>query len=231
MSAATLRVLVVDDAPAVARLHGMFVSAHPDCELVGTAASGPDALAAIRSLSPDLVLLDVHLPGFSGIDALRAVRAEVALTQPEVVAVTAARDMDTVRSARMMGVRHYLVKPFTAQELHNRITDVIAERSTAAPGDRLDQSDIDAVMRPAARRSLPKGLTRETLDTVRGALIRLGGGTAGEVAAHLGLSRVSCRRYLEHLAEEGAAQRTMDYATAGRPSTRYLLAGAARESD
>lgn len=221
----SLRVLVVDDAPAVARLHGMFVSAHPECDLVGTAASGPEALDAIRSLAPDLVLLDVHLPGFSGIDVLRAVRAEGDIVQPEVVAVTAARDIDTVRSARLMGVRHYLVKPFTAQELHDRITDVIAERAVPSSGARLDQSDIDAVMRPLARRALPKGLTRETLDAVRGALGRLGGATAAELAAELGLSRVSCRRYLEHLAAEGAAQRTMDYATSGRPSTRYLVSG------
>ncbi|MCK6081243.1 response regulator [Microbacterium sp. EYE_5] len=203
----------------------MFVSAHAACELVGTAASGPDAVAAIRALSPDLVLLDVHLPGFSGIEALRAVRADASITQPEVVAVTAARDVDTVRDARLMGVRHYLVKPFTAHELHDRIDDVIAERGAAASGGHLDQSRIDAVMRPAARRSLPKGLTRETLDLVHAALVRLDGGTAADVAGELGLSRVSCRRYLEHLADEGAARRTMDYATAGRPSTRYLLAG------
>ncbi|MFI8631468.1 response regulator [Microbacterium sp. NPDC077663] len=219
----SLRVLVVDDAPAVAQLHGRFVAAHPQCELVGTAASGPDAVAAIRSLEPDLVLLDVHLPGFSGIEALRAVRADAAVRQPEVVAVTAARDVDTVRDARLMGVRHYIVKPFTAHDLHQRIDDVLAERGAAASGGTLDQTRIDAVMRPSARRSLPKGLTRETLDLVHDALRRLGGGTAADLAAELGLSRVSCRRYLEHLADEGAARRTMDYATAGRPSTRYVV--------
>lgn len=221
----TLRVLVVDDVPAVAKLHGMFVTAHPECELVGTAMSGPEAVGAVRTLAPDLVLLDVHLPGFSGIEALRAVRADATIAQPEVVAVTAARDVDTVRDARLMGVRHYLVKPFTANELHERIDDVIAERGAAASGGTLDQSRIDAAMRPAVRRSLPKGLTRETLDLVHEALVTLGGGTAADVAAELGLSRVSCRRYLEHLADEGAARRTMDYATAGRPSTRYLLTG------
>ena len=125
----SLRVLVVDDAPAVAQLHGRFVDAHPQCELVGTAASGPDAVDAIRSLEPDLVLLDVHLPGFSGIEALRAVRADAAVRQPEVVAVTAARDVETVRDARLMGVRHYIVKPFTAHDLHQRIDDVIAVMS------------------------------------------------------------------------------------------------------
>lgn len=220
----TFRVLVVDDAPAVASLHGRFVDAHPQCELVGTAANGPAAVAAILALEPQLVLLDVHLPGFSGIEVLRAVRADKNITQPEVIAVTAARDLATVRDARMMGVRHYLVKPFSAHELHDRIDDVISgELLPSGVSGSLDQSAVDATFRPATAKPLPKGLSRETLDVVREGLVRLGAASAAEVAADTGLSRVSCRRYLEHIAEEGAARRTMDYSTSGRPRTRYLI--------
>ncbi len=219
----TLRILVVDDVSAVASLHGRFVDAHPECELVGTAGSGPDAVAAVHALAPDLVLLDVHLPGFSGIEVLRALRADASVTQPDVITVTAARDLETVRHARMMGVRHYLVKPFTAHELHERIDDVIRDRAPRVGADtHLDQTAVDAVFRRNGPRALPKGLTPQTLDLVRETLVRLGGGTAADVAADAGLSRVSCRRYLEHLADEGSAQRTLDYSTAGRPSTRYL---------
>ncbi|MCJ1709494.1 response regulator [Microbacterium sp. VKM Ac-2923] len=219
-----LRVLVVDDIPAVASLHGRFVSAHPACELVGTAGSGPDAVTAVAELRPDRVLLDVHLPGFSGLDALRSVRADGTLTQPEVIAVTAARDVDTVRTARLMGVQHYLVKPFTAGELHTRIDDVLAERrASAAVAGSLDQQGVDAVLRPVTKRPLPKGLSRPTLDLVRTALAELGSASAAEVADHLGLSRVSCRRYLEHLADDGGCARSLDYTTAGRPSTRYTV--------
>ncbi|MFJ4037619.1 response regulator [Microbacterium sp. NPDC090007] len=219
-----LRVLVVDDIPAVASLHGRFVSVHPECELVGTAGSGPDAVEAIDRLRPDLVLLDVHLPGFSGLDALRAVRGDAGRPQPEVIAVTAARDVDTVRTARLMGVQHYLVKPFTAGDLHARIDDVVAERrSSAAVAGSLDQQGVDAVLRPLSRRPLPKGLSRPTLDLVRSALVELGSASASEVADRLGLSRVSCRRYLEHIAEDGTCTRSLDYSTAGRPSTRYTV--------
>ncbi len=220
----TLRTLVVDDVPAVASLHGRFVAAHPQCDLVGTAGTGPEAVAAVRALAPDLVLLDVYLPGFSGIEALRAVRADRTIRQPEVIAVTAARDVDTVRDARMMGVRHYLVKPFTAHELHERIDDVIADQKRQAGAEtNLDQVAVDAAFRPTARRPLPKGLTRETLELIRASLARVEAGSAADVATELGLSRVSCRRYLEHLAEEGSAKRTLDYSTSGRPSTRYVL--------
>ncbi|GAB3602823.1 response regulator [Microbacterium aureliae] len=220
-----LRVLVVDDVPAVVALHSAFVAAHPRCELVGTAGSGPQAVEAIRSLAPDLILLDVHLPGFSGLDALRAVRGDGTLTQPEVIAVTAARDLETVRDARLMGARHYLVKPFTAHELHQRIEDVLRERdASSGGGDRLDQRDIDAVMYPAGRTPLPKGLTPQTLEVVTDALRRHPLSSAAEIAEAVGLSRVSCRRYLEHLAVTGLAARSLDYATAGRPGTRYRLA-------
>ncbi len=220
----TLRVLVIDDLPAVAALHGRFVDAHARCELVGTAATGPDAVAAIRSLQPDLVLLDVHLPGFSGIDALRTVRSDGDIAQPDVIAVTAARDIATVRDARLMGARHYLVKPFSVGDLHARIDDVIAERAGAPDGDtHLDQSAVDAVMARSSRRPLPKGLSAETLEVVRTGLGNRGTASAAELADDIGLSRVSCRRYLEHLADDGSARRTMDYATAGRPSTRYTV--------
>lgn len=221
---APLRVLVVDDAPAVAALHGAFVMAHPRCELVGTAASGPQAVEAIRRLAPDLVLLDVHLPGFSGIDAMREIRADATLPQPDVIAVTAARDVDTVRDARLMGSRHYLVKPFSAHDLHQRIDDVLRERATLPDGSiELDQRGIDAVMSPTDRRPLPKGLTLQTLRLVTDALREHDDASAGEIAAVVGLSRVSCRRYLEHLADIGRAERSLDYATAGRPGTRYRL--------
>lgn len=219
----TLRVLVVDDVPSVAALHGAFVMAHPRCELVGTAATGPQAVEAIRRLEPDLVLLDVHLPGFSGIDAMREVRADSSVPQPDVIAVTAARDVETVRDARLMGSRHYLVKPFSAHELHERIDDVMRERAHWESPANLDQRDIDAVMNPVGRRPLPKGLTVETLQLVTDALERSPGASAAEIGDAVGLSRVSCRRYLEHLAETGRADRSLDYTTSGRPGTRYRL--------
>lgn len=219
-----MRVLVVDDVVAVASLHGRFIGAHPQCELVGTVGSGPHAVAAIAELAPDLVLLDVHLPGFSGLDALRAVRADARLVQPEVIALTAARDIDTVREARLLGVRHYLVKPFTAQELHGRIDAIIAEQANdPGPATSLDQRAVDAVMRPTPVGVLPKGLTAETLARVTEALVSRGSASAGDVAEVTGVSRVSCKRYLEHLADSGAAERTLDYSTSGRPSTRYSL--------
>jgi response regulator of citrate/malate metabolism len=215
-----LRVLIVDDDDVVARLHEAFLASLDGFVVCGIAGTGPAAVEAIRQTAPDIVLLDMHLPGLSGLEVLRVVRAESA--RPfEVIAVTAARDVDTVREARRAGVRHYLAKPFSSDDLRRRLTD-LRDDFVAARGSSLAQSQIDDVM--ASRTwtgTLPKGLTQETLEAVRAALAEIPGASAGELGDHVGLSRVSARRYLEHLVNGGAATRALDYASAGRPTTRY----------
>jgi response regulator of citrate/malate metabolism len=217
-----LRVLIVDDDEIVAHLHEAFLASLDGFVVCAVAGTGPDAVAAIRSTAPDIVLLDMHLPGFSGLEALRVVRADPS-RRFEVIAVTAARDVDTVREARRAGVRHYLAKPFSSDDLRRRLGEL---RDEFAAEDRsaLAQSQIDEVM--ASRNwsgTLPKGLSVETLEAIRAALGELPGASAAEIGDHAGLSRVSARRYLEHLVNGGAAARSLDYASAGRPTTRYRL--------
>lgn len=216
-----LRVLVVDDDAAVASLHEAFLDELAHFVVSGIASTGPDALAAIGAQQPDIVLLDMHLPGLSGLEVLRKVRA-TARRQPEVIAVTAARDLETVREARRAGVRHYLAKPFAAADLRTRLLCIEKELREAAPAGSLKQTQIDELMSPGGQpTALPKGLSQETLDAVHAALRKKGTSTAQELGAAVGLSRVSCRRYLEFLVVGGVATRQLDYGTAGRPSTRY----------
>jgi response regulator of citrate/malate metabolism len=224
---ATLRTVIVDDDVEVASLHGRFVAAHPAFSVAATAHNGPEALAVIAEHRPDLVLLDFDLPGLSGLEVLRDVRA-LGGAQPEVIAVTAARDVESVRQARSAGIQHYLVKPFTALDLKARLDDVARDRlALLESGEReqLAQRDIDALMRSGTRvrTQLPKGLSGETLVTVEAALGSAPQSSAAEIAELSGLSRVSARRYLEYLVEVNRAHKTLDYATAGRPSTRFSV--------
>lgn len=210
----------------MAGLHEKFVGAHADFTVVATAHSGPGALDSIAEHAPDLVLLDFYLPGRSGLEVLRDVRARPG-RQPEVIAVTAARDVDSVRQARSLGVRHYLVKPFSAAELRARLDDIVRDRRLISPGGgSLGQSDIDSIMTSAVLRQtvLPKGLSRETLASVILALAEAPDASASEIGDIVGVSRVSSRRCLEHLVDTERAVRTLDYQTTGRPSSRYRLA-------
>jgi response regulator of citrate/malate metabolism len=223
MTTTPLRILVVDDDEIVASLHRDFVDRLDGFVICGIAGTGPEAVAAIRELAPDIVLLDMHLPGFSGLELLRRIRTD-RRHQPEVIAVTAARDLETVRDARLAGVRHYLAKPFSSADLRSRLLEVargVAQRSTSIP---LEQGQIDALMAPLSNGGgLPKGMSSSTLTNVLTALQDCTEVTAAELGERLGLSRVSCRRYLEYLVDSGAVTRNLDYSTSGRPSSRYAV--------
>jgi response regulator of citrate/malate metabolism len=223
------RTLVVEDDPVVATVHRGFVESHPRFVVVGEARTGADALRLASALRPDLVLLDLHLPDIGGLDVLQRLRT---LPGPpvDVVATTAVRELDSVRQAMAGGVVAYLVKPFTSAALRARLDEVWQRREDVRRAqDTLDQDEVDQLLAgPRAADRLPKGLSGRSRDLVREALARLCGAvgvardaSAAEVAEAVGMSRVSARRYLEHLVTEGYAQVTPRYGATGRPENRY----------
>ncbi|MFI8527925.1 response regulator [Promicromonospora sukumoe] len=235
------RTLVVEDDPVVATVHRGFVESHPRFVVVGEARTGSDALRLASALRPDLVLLDLHLPDIGGLDVLQRLRM---LPGPpvDVVATTAVRELDSVRQAMAGGVVAYLVKPFTSAALRARLDEVWQRREDVRRAqDTLDQDEVDQLLAgPRAADRLPKGLSGRSRDLVREALARLCGAvassgsssgsgvggasrdaSAAEVAEVVGMSRVSARRYLEHLVAEGYAQVAPRYGATGRPENRY----------
>jgi response regulator of citrate/malate metabolism len=228
-------VLVVDDDFMVARVHGGFVARTPGFTVVGTAHTGADAIASVERLHPDLVLLDLYLPDMTGLAVLQRLRGS-APVDVDVIVVSAARDLDSVRRALYGGVVHYLIKPFRYQDLRDRLDQYaerrrrLAELAGTARNDAR-QEQIDRVFTPATAgrvgAAMPKGLTAETADLVREALRGAGenGLSAAECAERTGLSRVSARRYLEHLAGTGAARVRSRYGSPGRPERRFQWTG------
>jgi response regulator of citrate/malate metabolism len=227
------RVLVVDDDFAVAALHRGFVEFHGGFTVVGVAHDGAQALRLVDETEPDLVLLDVYLPDMTGLEVLQRLRARPG--RPiDVIAITAARELDTVRTAMAGGVLHYLVKPFTAQVLRERLDDYLRHRAeirrTQARETELDQAQVDRLLTAPhvgrAAATLPKGLSRTTMQAVRDALAEHEGtASAQDVGDRVGVSRVSARRYLEHLVTEGRARVTPRYGATGRPENRYRWLG------
>lgn len=223
---AKLRAVIVDDDLAVAGIHRQFVTSHPAFAVVGEAHSGTEALLQIERLNPDVVLLDFYLPDFSGLEVLSRLRVERG-RQLEVIAVTAARDLASVREARANGVRHYLVKPFTASALYERLDEVARQYATIHRGRRdepLDQRTVDEIIASATGRYTPppKGMSDATLQRIVIALQGAGADlSAAELADRVGMSRVSARRYLEHLVGIGRATLAPRYGSTGRPQNRY----------
>ncbi|NAS22281.1 response regulator [Herbidospora sp. NEAU-GS84] len=215
-----IKVLVVDDDFMVARIHVGYVGRIPGFSVVGTAHGGRAAISSVEELRPDLVLLDVYMADMSGLDVLHHLRG---LAHPvDILMITAANDMDTVRAALRAGVVNYLVKPFTAAELTERLDQYAQSRRRLAMAGPAVQEDIDRLFGGTNRAVLPKGLSTATCALVADALRTNGGDlSAAETAAVTGLSRVSARRYLEYLCATGQAELRPRYGTAGRPEHRY----------
>jgi response regulator of citrate/malate metabolism len=223
-----IRVLVVDDDFMVARVHSSVVSRQPGFQVVGVVHSAAAALEAVRTTHPDLVLLDIYLPDRSGLDVLRGLR-ELAPGAVDVIVISAARDVESVRRALHGGVFNYLVKPFEIESLRQRLVDFAehrAELTELRDLEEVGQDDVDRAFRAqAARRTqrLPKSISADTIDIVSRALEKAGddGLSAMECAEATGLSRSSTRRYLDHLVARGDAEMRPRYGTAGRPERRY----------
>src|SRR5215218_10443527 len=136
-------VLIVDDDFMVAKVHAGFVSALDGFTVVGTASSGAQALANIGRLRPDLVLLDVYLPDMTGLEVLRRLRA--AGSPVDVFVISAARDVESIRTALHGGVLHYLVKPFDRRTFETRLRDYAALREDLGELEEAGQADVDRV--------------------------------------------------------------------------------------
>jgi response regulator of citrate/malate metabolism len=200
-----IKVLIVDDDFMVAKVHAGFIQRTPGFAVVGVAHTGAQAVTETERLQPD---------------ELREVAPEL-----DVLVISAAREVDTVRKALRGGIVHYLIKPFSQSDLQERLEHYRnAYHGLDSSKDVAEQSDVNRVFGlDRTDRPLPKGCSVETLKLVEAALQEADGDlSAAEVAVQLGTSRVSARRYLEYLHDEGVLEVRLKYG-AGRPERRYLL--------
>jgi response regulator of citrate/malate metabolism len=221
----SIRTLVVDDDAHVAAVHAAFVERTAGFAVAGVAHRGTEALEAIAAGGIDLVLLDLYLPDVHGLEVCRRLQAGDA-ARPDVIAVTAARDVATVHRAVGHGVVQYLVKPFAYATFRDKLERYATFRAGVAAGAReADQGAVDALLgslRGASAPALPKGLSRPTYELVARELEAADvERSAVEIAESCGISRVTARRYLEHLVGEGRAELSMRYGSSGRPEHRY----------
>ncbi|WP_404431129.1 response regulator [Microbacterium lacus] len=230
VSADLIRTLVVDDDESVRRLHEAYLVDVPGFVVVGSIGHGAGAAEIAGRSDIDLVLLDMNLPDFSGIEVLHRIRAARG-SAVDVLVISSARDRVTVRQALSARIVGYLVKPFTQEAFTGRLTQYRDARAAAhAEADLpLGQGEIDRMLQPSAPASpaapppvsLAKGLSASTLDLVRAQLDPVRATTAAEIADAVGTSRATARRYLDHLQRTGEVDVAHRYGQRGRPELLY----------
>jgi response regulator of citrate/malate metabolism len=219
-----ITVLVVEDNTVAAEAHRLYVGRVPGFTVAGVVHSGRDALRFLDATPVDLVLLDLYLPDAHGLEVVRALRANGHAA--DVITVTSARDLNVVRAAVSAGVVQYLLKPFTFAGLREKLEGYARFRAHVRHGEAAGQSDVDeafGALRGSDNLVLPKGMSAPTLDLVITAVRAAPEGLPATAAAdEVGVSRVTARRYLEYLADNGQVVRKPRYGTVGRPEVWYV---------
>jgi NarL family two-component system response regulator LiaR len=126
-----IRVLIVDDHEMVRTGLATFLRVAPDLELVGEAASGEEAVRLCREVRPDVVLMDMVMPGLDGAAATSAIRE--ACPEARVIVLTSFPEEDLVQRALQPGAVSYLLKNVRAADLTSAIRAARVGRSTLAP--------------------------------------------------------------------------------------------------
>lgn len=126
-----IRVMLVDDHAVVRSGLSAFLMVYDDLELVGEAGDGERAVSLCEKTRPDVVLMDLMMPGMDGVTATRLIRAQFPETQ--VIALTSFKEQEWVEGALKAGAIGYLLKDITADDLARAIRDAAAGKAILAP--------------------------------------------------------------------------------------------------
>ena len=119
-----IKVLIVDDIPETRDHLSKLLGFEVDVEVVGAAAGGPEAIQMANALRPDVVLMDINMPGMDGITATEKLAADVPTAA--VIMMSVQGEADYLRRSMLAGAREFLVKPFSSDELNASIRQVWA---------------------------------------------------------------------------------------------------------
>lgn len=220
--------IIVEDDPMVTQINHEYINRLDNFVVDATFGNGQDALVYLRDHPVDLAILDVYMPIISGNELLRRMRAENINTA--VIMVTAATEMDVVHEVLRLGITDYLIKPFSFPRFQEAIQKYLSNASLLNSKHQADQSMVDQLLgnqllSEIQSTELQKGLNQKTLSHIY-AFLRENiqeKHTCESISSSTGLSKVTVRRYLNHLIEIGQVLTSIDYETGGRPRVLYLL--------
>ncbi|MGN7862512.1 response regulator [Microbacterium sp. 22303] len=213
-----IRTLVLDDDFRVGRLHQTIVDERPGFVALEPVRTLAEARAAIRDLSPDLLLADVYLPDGDGIGLVREAGIDAIL-------VSAADDPATVRRALRSGALSYLIKPFERRTLTGALDRYARFRNLMAGDRALQQKDLDralAILYGSGEAATP---SRSATEQVVLAALGEAEASAAEIGERVGISRATAQRHLAALADREEVEVRLRYGATGRPEHRYTRRG------
>jgi len=182
-----VRILIVDDHPVMCSGLSNMLGTQDWITVVGTAGSGVEALKLIASEKPDLILLDLRMPGMDGISVLKALQKIT--DSPRVVVLTSYEQDEMVYQAVKSGAHGYLLKDATEEQLVSAIATVHA-------GKRYIPIEISARL---AERMMRSDLTPRELQTLE---LLAKGSTNKQIATALNLSDYTIRHYVNNIMEK-----------------------------
>lgn len=201
-----IRVLVVDDHPLFRRGLTALLSRSPTVCVVGDAGDATDAQRRAEVLKPDLILLDNHLPGVNGVDALPALRA--ALPKVRIIMLTVSEDESDLAAALKAGANGYLLKTMEAEALiaaivrvmqgESVIADEMTSKLVAAYRGALENTPNVATSTGAKAQttSVLSQLSPRELDILRGIAL---GESNKLIARHLGIAETTVKIHVQHV--------------------------------
>ncbi len=183
-----IRVLLVDDNVLFRGGLAQIMEGDGRFQVVGQASRGPEAVAAVSKLRPDLVLLDLRMPGMGGVEAIRRIRAEY--PQIPIGVLTVFESEDSVQSALEAGASGYLAKDSTSAELCEAAVELAGGKRLSPP--LRPAAQFAGVARPSGKLDR---LTARELEVLR-ALVSGAGNDA--IARRLGISPKTLRNHISN---------------------------------
>lgn len=217
-------VLIVEDEANIAEFHSYYLQQTKRFRPIGIAKGLVEARKMAQLLKPKLILLDNYLPDGKGIDLLKEITSVKGA--PDVIFITAANDMDTVREAVRCGVFDYLLKPISYDRLKDSLDRYLKYTSSLQASDNVSQRHVDELFNFQSKsvqlETLPKGIDELTLEKVRIAFEEPEAlYTAESLGKKIGISKTTARRYLEFSTANGFLNAIIQHGKVGRPERCY----------